>query len=60
MEINQERYRLYQKKAVLEAHIKALEERIYKMESNFPDDVLEADEDDFDGIWSALDAGGAQ
>ena len=60
MEINKERYRLYQKKAVLEAHIKVLEERIYKIESNLHDDVLEADDDDFDGTWSVLDAGGVQ
>lgn len=55
MDINSVRYLLYKKKAVLEAHQKAIQERIYKIENDFNYDLLEDEDKLFSRNWLGLD-----
>lgn len=58
MEINKKRYLLYQKKAVLEAHLKAINDQIHKIETNYHYDQQGNDDGIFRRSWSDLNKEG--
>lgn len=54
-EISQARYSLYREKAVIEARLKTLEERIYSLEEEYPYDLYGIDDEVFDENLAAFD-----